>query len=886
MEAATLLRDVILRDGSVARLRSPTPADEPAIRAFYDALDPDDRWMRFHGAGRTDVAARVNAAADGDARVVLLAHREDVVVAVAEYVRLQEPGVAEVAFTVATAQRGIGLATRMLEQLAEHAAEHGLHRFDAEVVAHNAAMLHVFARTGFAVRRLSAHGEVHLELDIRPTTALAERIAARDHVATVASLQALLRPASIAVVGAGPGNLAGALLTGIVQAGFRGVVAPVNRTRAVVASTRAVATLAELPGAPELVVVAVPAGEVLGVVDDAAAAGARAVLVLSTGFGDTDEPEGREREDALLRRVREHGLRLVGPNSLGVVSTDPAVGLRAVLGTTPIAEGAIALSSQSGALGVALLGHAAAHDLGISSFVSLGNRPDVSTNDLLEWWEDDDRTRVVLLYVESFGNPRRFAQIARRVARRKAIVCVKGVRAAAATGLSRTAATLGAEAPVDALLRQAGVLRVGSTAALFEVAALLERQPLTRGRAVAVVTNSGGLGTLAADAIAAGGLELAPIAPGTTTRLAEALPRADRTGNPVDMGIAAGAAEHAAAVEAVLDDDAVDAVVALHADLAGDRATAVLAALEAVAVHADKPILASVVAADGTLPDRPADWRVPNHRFPESAVAALALSAERREWLGRPLGQRVAPAGLDPEAAGAAANALADNLPDGWLTDADAHALLATHGVPVLTSVRAGDVGAAVAAADGPVALKAVVEPPRVAAEVDAALLGLDGDAAVRAGWAELRRRVETAGLPWRGALVQPLAAPGADVLVGAVADPDLGPVLALAAGGRAAGVGSHAAFRLAPLTDVEAESIVDDVPGVSAWLHGDRGGTPLARGALVDVVARLSLLVTAVPRLAECDLNPVRVTADGALVLDARLRLAPPPPEQRLRAW
>src|ERR671932_166465 len=379
---STLVRDVILRDGTALRLRSPVPADEPAIKAFFDGLAPQSRYRRFHGFGRTDLAAHDAAHADGDARVTLIAGLGDRVVAVAGYDRLNEPGVAEVAFAVADGLQGRGLGTRMLEQLAEIAAARGLTRFDAEVLADNRPMIGVFAGAGFDVRRETAYGEVHLALDIRPTERLAERIAA-----------------------------------------------------------------AELPEPPELAIVAVPAPEVLAAVTEAADAGARAVLVISTGFSDTDEPEGRAREDELLAAVRARGVRLVGPNSLGLANTDPDVRLVGLLGRVTVRPGGLALSSQSGALGLALLGHAAARRLGIASFLALGNRADVSTNDVLEHFADDDRTTVVAFYVESFGNPRRFSQVARRVSRRKPILAVKGSRPRLpAETESHTAGALGDEA--------------------------------------------------------------------------------------------------------------------------------------------------------------------------------------------------------------------------------------------------------------------------------------------------------------------------------------------------------------------------------------------------------------------------------------------------------
>src|SRR5919202_2374491 len=399
---STLVRDVILRDGTALRLRSPVPADEPAIKAFFDGLAPQSRYRRFHGFGRTDLPAHDAAHADGDARVTLIAGLGDRVVAVAGYDRLNEPGVAEVAFAVADDMQRRGLATRMLEQLAEVAAERGVRRFDAEVLSDNRAMLHVFASAGFDIRRESAFGEAHLELDIRPTERFEEVMAERTHRAAVASLRPLLAPQSVAVVGASAreGSLGAELLRRIVAGGFAGVASAVSRGGGVVASMRAVPSIGDLPEPPELAIVVVPAAEVYEAVSEAADAGARGVLVVSAGFSDSDEPEGRAREEELLEAVRSRGVRLVGPNSLGLINTDPAVALHAVAGDVHGRPGGLALSSQSGALGLALLAHAAARRPGLAVFVSLGNRADVSTNDLLEYWADDPRCRVLALYVE------------------------------------------------------------------------------------------------------------------------------------------------------------------------------------------------------------------------------------------------------------------------------------------------------------------------------------------------------------------------------------------------------------------------------------------------------------------------------------------------------
>jgi acyl-CoA synthetase (NDP forming)/RimJ/RimL family protein N-acetyltransferase len=806
----SLVRDVILRDGAALRLRSPAPEDEPDIRAFFDALSFESRYLRFHGAGRTDVISRDYARADGDSRVPLLAHLGGRVVAVAGYDRLNEPDAAEVAFAVSEDMQGRGLATRMLEQLAEIAAARGITRFDAEVLADNRPMLHVFANAGFGVRRVSSGGVTSLGLDLRPTAALAERIDDRTHAATVASLRPLLAPRSVAVVGASSreGSIGGAIFQGIVLGGFAGVATPVHPDGGVVGSRQAVRSLAEFDEPAELAVVAVPAGEVQAVAEDAARAGVRALLVVSTGFSDTDEPEGRAREDALLATVRAHGLRLVGPNALGLVNTDPGVALQAVIGRVPVRAGGLGLSSQSGALGLALLGHAAARGMGVSSFISLGNRADVSTNDVLEHFADDERTTVVAFYVESFGNPRRFSQVARRVSRRKPILAVKGSRRGDALGDRglRISAALTDAAATAALFHQAGVLRVESTQTLFDAADLLELQPLPAGRSIGIVTNSGGLGTVAADAAAARELRLARPSGSTRERLAQALPHADRVGNPVDLGVRATVADEGEAVAALLADEGVDAVLVVHVGLGGDDPAQRLEALEEAVRDATKPVAACVIGLGGELPERAAR-RVPNYRFPEAAVRALAIAADRRDWLGRRLGQVPALEGFDA----AAAQAVAEAAGEGWLD-----------------------------------------------AEPTAALLGAAGIG------------------------VDPDAPPGVEVLVGAVNDPELGPVVGVGTGGGRPLVAGDVAFRLAPLTDVDAEDLVSEPAAVDAALNAGR----VDAAALRDVVLRVAALADAVPELAEAELDPVRVRADGVAVAGARVRLGAPPARRRPKTW
>jgi acetate---CoA ligase (ADP-forming) len=873
-----LVRDVLLRDGSTLRLQAPTPVDFEDIKAFYDGLSLESRHFRFHGFGRTDTVARADAEASGVDRLALIGRHDGRVMAVACYVGLREPGVAEVAFAVADDDQRRGIGMRMLEQLAALAADRGIRRFDAEVMANNRPMLGVFEHAGFAVRR-EGFGELTVWLDITPTEAVLERIDERDHVAAVASLRAIFAPSSVAVVGAAatPGNVGRAVLANIIAGGFEGVVIPVNRDGGVVCSIRAACGLGELEVAPELVIIAAAGDEVLEFAAEAAEKGARALLVLPPGSAHEGEASPA-REERLLEIVRGAGMRMVGPSSLGVLNTAAEVSLNATFTGASVRAGALAIGSPSGAVGIGLLGHASARQVGVSMFASLGNRADVSTNDLLECWEQDDRTAAVILYVESFGNPERFTRIARRVSRIKPILVVKGRRRAErvlSEARSHTAAALRGDAVIDALLQQAGVLRFRSGEELFNAAEFFERQPLPSGRRIGIVSNSAGVATLAADACATRGLEIR---------------EASEAQNPLLVGITAGPNEYAASIRELLADAGIDALMAFYIEFYDGDPEAVLEAISAVSAGQPKPVVASVLRSDGRLPARTGTG-VPNFRFPESCPAVLARAAERREWLSRPLGEPPHYRDLDGPAARVAIASFLDREPaGGWLSLAEAEALLATHGIPVSASHHCRDLERAVVVAaeiGDPVALKADFAAPAHASDIDAVMLGVEGESALRSGWRELERRVQAAGREWTGAIVQRLVAPGgADVLVGAISDPDLGPVMAVGLGGRQAGLGRGAAFRLLPETDAEADELIDSAEGVATQLDGFRGSALLDRQALRELILRFALLLREAPEVVEADLNSVRCMTSGCVVLDMRLRIEHRRPVERVKTW
>jgi len=877
-EPQSLVRDVLLRDGSSLRLQTPTPVDFDDIKAFYDGLSPESRYFRFHGFGRTDTVARAAAEATGVDRLALIGRHDGRVVAAASYEGLREPGVAEVAFAVADDDQRRGIGTRMLEQLAAVAADRGIHRFDAEVMSANRAMLGVFEHAGFAVRR-EGFGELTVSLDITPTEAVLERIDERDHFAAIASLRPILAPLSIAVVGAAAtsGNVGSAVLANIIGGGFEGVVTPVNRAGGVVCSLQAARSLGELEVAPELVIIAAAGDEVFEFAAEAAATGARALLVLPAG-PEQDGEASLAREQRLLEIVRGSGLRMVGPSSLGVLNTADEVSLNATFTGASVAAGALAICSPSGAIGIGLLGRAAARQLGVSMFASLGNRADVSTNDLLECWERDDRTAAVILYVDTFGNPEHFTRIARRVSRRKPILALKGRRRAERVlteARSHTAAALRGDAAVDALLQQAGVLRFRGGEELFDAAEFFEREPLPSGRRIGVVSNSAGVAMLGADACATRGLEVR---------------EKSEAQNPLLMGINAGPGEYAASVRELLSDASIDALMVYYVDFFDGDPEAVLDAISAASEGQPKPIAASVVRSDGRLAARTGSG-VPNFLFPESCAAVLACAAERREWLSRPLGEPPNYPDLDGPAAHAVIASMLDRQPaGGWLSLANAEALLATHSIPVAASHHCGEVERAVAVAaeiGAPVALKADFAAPAHASDIDAVLLGLEGESAVRSGWRELERRVRAAGREWIGAIVQRRVAPGgADVLVGAIGDPDLGPVLAVGLGGRQAGLGRTAAFRLLPVTDADADELIDSSEAVATELDGFRGSALLDRAALRELILRFALLLRELPEVVEADLNPIRCMTSGCVVLDMRLRIEHARPVERVKTW
>jgi len=679
--------DIVLRDGSTVHVRPASPADVPRLCAFLAALSDESRWFRFFSGGANlDAAARAAAAPGAGLSLVAVTGPEDTVVAHGTYVG-QPPGPAEVAFAVADAWQGNGIATVLLAHLAGAASAAGVRTLTATVLPVNHRMLDVFHDSGFQVSVNHAPDAIEIEFPTSLSGDARRRFEDRQRSADVAAVAHVLRPASVAVIGASrrPGTVGGEVVRNLLAAGFSGPVHLVNPRAGKVAGRPTVPTIGDVDGDIELAVVAVPANRVVDAARACAAKGVRALVLLSAGFAEVGE-EGRARQDELLGVCRASGMRLVGPNCLGVANLRPETALNATFAPGSPPSGNVGFASQSGAFGLTAIDEAAARGIGLSSFVSMGNKADLSGNDFLEYWEQDPDTSVILLYLESFGNPRRFGRIARRVTATKPVVAVKSGRTAAGqrAASSHTGALLAAsDATVDALFAHAGVLRADTVGEMFDIAGLLARQPLPRGERVAVLTNAGGPAILCADACEAAGLRVEPLSAATQKELAAGLAAEASATNPVDMIASATAEQYERSLRILLEDDAVDAVVTIFVRPLAARAAEVARGIAAAAKGADPPVLAVFLGADAPDPGDAGD--VPRFGTPEEAVRALAHAARYARWRAAPPDPPSEPAGVDTAAA---ATVVAEGVGRGagWLPPAAVERLLRCWGIPVAAS--------------------------------------------------------------------------------------------------------------------------------------------------------------------------------------------------------
>ena len=870
--------DIVLRDGSTLVMRAAVRDDVDRLVAFTTDLSQESRYYRFFGIPVVNRASMERLVPDTPAGgMAVVGESAGRIVAFAGFYPVPgDASRAEVALAIADALQGRGIGTQLLERLARIARSRGITAFDAYVLGENRKMLEVFRNWGYGVSRTIDHGVYHVQMALEPTLESIEKAARRAQLAASASMKRFFEPRSVVVIGANRerGKIGAEILHNILAAGFTGTVVAIHPTADLIQGVRAYPRVVDVPSAVDLAIVAVPAAHVLSTVDDCLEKGVGAICVISAGFGEAGA-EGRARERALLEKVRTAGCRLIGPNCMGLLNTDPAIRLNATFSPVYPPTGGVAMSTQSGALGLAILDYARQLNIGISSFVSVGNKVDVSGNDLIQYWAEDPQTSVILLYLESFGNPRKFGEIARRVARVKPIVAVKagrstsGARAAA----SHTGALASSDTMVDALFNQAGVVRTNTLEEMFNVAALLAHQPVPRGRRVAILTNAGGPAILAADACEANGLELAALSDATQGDLRTFLPAAASVTNPVDMIASATPAHYRRALTALLHDDAVDSVVVIFIPPLVTEPDAVAAEIVAAAeTAAGKPILAVFMRAGGAPQVLSS---IPTYAFPESAAIALARVTAYGEWKQKPAGTTPALTAAEPDGAKAVvAAALARG--GGWLTPAETNDLMAAAGIRTAAVRVARSVDAAVDAAVSigfPVALKAIGPTLLHKTERQAVRLNLATGDAVREAATDFERRF---GGEQTGFVVQEMVPGGVEMLVGALEDPTFGPVVVCGSGGILVDLLADSAFRMHPLSTEDAAEMIDELKG-ARLLRGYRGAAAADEAALADMVLRVSALLTWCPEIQELDLNPVKVLRQGACAVDARVRVEPP---------
>ncbi len=860
--------DVLLRDGRTAHIRPIRPDDAALLVDFYGRVSDESKYYRFFSPmprlSDRDVARFTQVDHVDRVAFILLLSGEMIAVGRYDVVR---PGEAEVAFLVEDRHQGRGIAQLLLEHLAQAGRERGVERFLAEVLPDNQKMIQIFRDAGYRMVSGYEDGVMLLEFPIDATDTAMGVLANREHRAESASIEKFFNPRSVAVIGASrrQDTIGQALVRNLVMGNFTGRVYAVNPNSAAVSGLPAYASVVDIPGDVDLAIVAVPAESVQDVVLDCAAKGVHGLVVISSGFAETGE-EGRQRQRRLVGLARSYGLRLIGPNCLGIINTDPGQSLNASLSTVMPPRGRAGFFCQSGALGSAILEKVNNRGLGLSTFVSAGNRADVSGNDLLQYWEEDESTEVVLLYLESIGNPRKFSRIARRVSLRKPIIAVRSGRTTQGIPMGHAVRQIAAPpAAVDAMFRQAGVIQVDTLEEMFDVAQLLAHQPLPRGRRVAIVGNSDALGLLAADAAAAVGLVV---------------------NKSVPLGADATAEDFEDALDSAIDDPDVDSVVAVYIpplNVSGEDVANVLAA---VGEQSDKPLVSSFLGSEGVpellrVPDVAGSTAgrgsVPSYPAVEAAVRALARVVGYAVWLRTPDGLKIDPDAIDPAPAKRLVNeVLAENGDGADLDQEQLAALLAAYGMVLWETIPVSNAKEAVAAArklGWDVVLKATADHLRERPDLAHVWRNIDTPAEMRDAWESLNSLIT--GAEHAGFVVQKNSPPGVPVALRSIEDPLFGPVVSFGIAGPLVELLEDKAYRIPPLLAGDAAAMVREIKS-SPMLFGYRGSEVVDVAAVEELILRVSQLQNDLPQISSLDLSLVLAGADGVKVLTATGRVDP----------
>jgi acetyl coenzyme A synthetase (ADP forming)-like protein len=853
--------EALLKDGSRILLRPIKQEDTERWLALFRRLSQETKILRFHrdpGEMGPEDALRF-CTVDYQNTFALVAEvqkgKGKEIVAVGRYYRLPKKHVARVAFAIEDAYHGLGIGTRLIEWLANIARDNGIKSFEGDVLAENEHMMNVLRDYGFHIESELKGGVYHVTIPITRSRRVEKKEEERERISTLNSIRHILAPRSVAVIGASrqPGSIGQLIFQSIMQNGFTGVIYPVNPKAEVVMSVKAYPSILDVPDDVELAIIVVPTRIVAGVADECGRKGVRAIVVISDGFRESG-PEGEALEEELRDIALGHGMRLVGPNCMGVISTDSLVNLNATFSRVHPPRGNIAFLSQSGAMGIVIIEYASDLNMGISSFVSVGNRADISSNDLLQYWEQDPATKVILLYLESFGNPRKFSRIAKRVSAKKPIVVVKsgatavGARAAS----SHTGALATSTVASDALFRQAGIIHVDSVQELFDVATLLSNQPLAEGKRLAVITNGGGPGVIAADASEQHGLVLPGFSPETVNRLSGIIKRNVRLNNPLDL------------TGSVTKEDAMRGAIPSFR-------------------RNKKPLLACFMGQRGFKAKLGDTGRfVPCYPFPENAVSALAKAVEYREQMRKPKGIVPRISGIKLGKARRIVETAMSRAAQRplWLSSQEIAELLDCYGMRFVTTLVAKTASEAAVLASEigfPVALKLNSSTILHKTDVGGVVLDLRSEDEVVKAFNDIKSSLATIGRgqETEGVTVQRMIKTGIEAIVGVTQDPSFGPLIMFGLGGIYAELMKDVAFRLHPLAELDAKELISSVK-MARLFEGFRDSLPSDTEAMQDLLIRLSALVEDIPQIAELDFNPVKVMprGEGYWIVDARINV------------
>ena len=887
--------EAILKDGSGILLRPIRADDAKSWLSFIGRLGPHNKYLHFQHMAKEmnlDDAVRFCTVDYHDTFAFVaevLREPNKQIVATGKFFRLPDHHSAEVLFVVEDSYQGRGLGTAILEQLAIVARENGIDTFEADTIAGDARAAGIFKSYGFNITGEIQTGVYHVVFPITRTKAISEKEEGRERISTLSSLRSLLKPQSIALIGASrhPGTIGYILLQCLIQNGFSGKIYPVNPNIDSLMSLKTYPSVLDIPGEVDMAVIAVPAKLVVKVADECGHKGVHTIVVISDGFREIG-PEGASREKELRNVALGHGMRIVGPNCMGVINTNPTVRMNATFSPVYPPAGNVAFLSQSGAMGLVVLEYASNLDIGISSFVSVGNRADISSNDLLEYWDQDPATDVILLYLESFGNPRKFSHIARHVTRKKPIIVVKGgsTQAGSRAASSHTGAMATSNVVSDVLFHHAGIIKVDHMEEMFDMAAMLSNQPLPRGRKLTIVTNGGGPGIIAADSAARNGLALPQPSKEIVNRLTSVLKRDVAIHNPLDTTAGADAEEFRRILQLLAADEDSDAVLVIFIPPVIGDTKDFEAAIRDVAQDfwkQRKPLLACFLGQRGFKAKLGSNGRfVPSYPFPEGAVSALARAVEYAET-------RQKPAGKIPEFSGIRRDEAREIIEKAltratqrplWLKPQEISSLLTCYGIRLVETHLARTPNEAEASATKigfPVAVKLDSRTITHKSDVGGVVLDLNSEDEVAQAFKHIRSELEKVNRQneMQGVIVQKMMKEGVEAIVGVTQDPAFGPLIMFGSGGVYAELMKDVVLRLNPITDMDAKEMIMSIK-MAKLFEGFRGSPAADTRSIQDLLLRLSAMVEDIPQIAELDFNPVKVMPEGAgyWIVDARVML------------